>query len=285
MLNLIKSIRLASGLNQVEFAHELGTTVLSINRWENDKTKPNKMAQRQIYEFYKKHNLDISDILFKDDINNRDDNSLILYHGSKSGIKGSIEPISREKCDFGKGFYLGTEKLQPLTLICNEDNPIIYRIKLNTLHLKIYTIEASLEWAMLMAYYRGYLNDYKDTAIYNKYSSLCNGYDVIIGPIADDRMYRVMNSFFNKEITDIQLLNSLSSLKLGIQYVCKTDTACKELTIIEEKLLTKLELAILKDISIERRNEGIKLTEQLLEKYRREGKYFDEILKDGKING
>lgn len=32
---------------------------------------------------------------------------IILYHGSKGGIKGNIKPISREFCDFGKGFYLG----------------------------------------------------------------------------------------------------------------------------------------------------------------------------------
>lgn len=29
-----------------------------------------------------------------------------LYHGSKSGICGSIAPVSRECCDFGKGFFL-----------------------------------------------------------------------------------------------------------------------------------------------------------------------------------
>ena len=32
-----------------------------------------------------------------------------LYHGSKSGIGGNIAPISRDRCDFGKGFYMGTE--------------------------------------------------------------------------------------------------------------------------------------------------------------------------------
>lgn len=42
-----------------------------------------------------------------------------LYHGSRSGIRGAIAPISRERCDFGKGFYMGTDKSQPLTLICN----------------------------------------------------------------------------------------------------------------------------------------------------------------------
>ena len=30
---------------------------------------------------------------------------MILYHGSKSGIKGDIAPKSRDACDFGQGFY------------------------------------------------------------------------------------------------------------------------------------------------------------------------------------
>ena len=42
-----------------------------------------------------------------------------LYHGSKSGIVGEIAPTSRDVCDFGKGFYMGTERTQPLTLICH----------------------------------------------------------------------------------------------------------------------------------------------------------------------
>lgn len=37
----------------------------------------------------------------------------------KSGIHEAIAPVSRERCDFGKGFYMGTERTQPLTLIYN----------------------------------------------------------------------------------------------------------------------------------------------------------------------
>ena len=44
-----------------------------------------------------------------------------LYHGSKSGLKGSIAPISRDKCDFGRGFYMGTDPSQALTLICDYE--------------------------------------------------------------------------------------------------------------------------------------------------------------------
>ena len=54
-----------------------------------------------------------------------------LYHGSKSGIRGAIAPISRERCDFGKGFYMGTDRTQPLTLICNYPNAKLYTLGVN----------------------------------------------------------------------------------------------------------------------------------------------------------
>ena len=38
MDKLIKNIRLEAKMNQEQFAKALGTTVLSINRWENGKT-------------------------------------------------------------------------------------------------------------------------------------------------------------------------------------------------------------------------------------------------------
>ena len=37
---------------------------------------------------------------------------LILYHGSRGGLHGPIAPKSRVRCDFGKGFYMGTDENQ-----------------------------------------------------------------------------------------------------------------------------------------------------------------------------
>lgn len=279
MDKLIKAIRQSAGMNQEQFAKALGTTALSINRWENGKTQPNKMAQTQLFEFCKKNDIDLFDYIAKQVKRDADDNRLIVYHGSKKGITGKIEPISRESCDFGKGFYLGTDPAQPLTLICDEDKPILYTMKLDLTGLKVLKVEMNLEWAMLIAYYRGYMDEVKGSEIYKKYERLADGYDVILGYIANDRMYRVMKSFFEKEITDVALIHSLSALDLGRQYVCKTAKACDQLEIVDKKELTSLELAILRDKSIVRRQEGIDLTEEILLKYRREGKFFDEILR------
>ena len=279
MDKLIKTIRQGAGMNQEQFAKALGTTTLSINRWENGKTQPNKMAQTQLFEFCKRNNIDMFDFIAKQVKREPDDDRLIVYHGSKKGLQGRIEPISRESCDFGKGFYLGTDPAQPLTLICDEDKPVLYTMKLDLTGLKVLKVEMNLEWAMLIAYYRGYMDEVKGSEIYKKYERMADGYDVILGYIANDRMYRVMKSSCEKEITDLALIHSLSALDLGRQYVCKTQKACDRLEIKDKRELTPLELAILRDRSIVRRQEGIDLTEEILLKYRREGKFFDEILR------
>ena len=279
MKDLIKAIRFAANMNQEQFASALGTTPLSINRWENGKTLPNRMAQTQLYNFCREHAIDVAQLIIDTKAYGDTDNKLVLYHGSKKGIVGDIAPISRDECDFGSGFYMGTNTLQPLTLVCNEDKPKFYTVELDMTGLKVLTVEIGMDWAMLIAYYRKEMESAKGTAIYEKYAHMADGYDVIIGYIANDRMYTELSRFFNKTLTDVALINCLSALDLGKQYVAISEKACKQIKILKEEPLSQLELSLLKDMSAERRKEGIALAEEIEVKYRREGKFFDEILK------
>ena len=279
MKELIKAIRSAANMNQEQFASALGTTPLSINRWENGKTLPNRMAQTQLYNFCKERAIDVVQLIIDTKAYENTDNKLVLYHGSKKGISGDIAPISRNECDFGKGFYMGTTTLQPLTLVCNEDKPKLYTVELDMTGLKVLTVEIGMDWAMLIAYYRKEMESAKGTPIYEKYAHMADGYDVIIGYIANDRMYTELSRFFNRTLTDVALINCLSALDLGKQYVAVSEKACKQIKVIKEDSLSQLELALLKDMSAERRKEGIALAEEIEVKYRREGKFFDEILK------
>ena len=279
MKDLIKAIRFAANMNQEQFASALGTTPLSINRWENGKTLPNRMAQTQLYNFCKEHAIDVAQLIIDTKAYGDTDNKLVLYHGSKKGIVGDIAPISRNECDFGSGFYMGTNTLQPLTLVCNEDKPKFYTVELDMTGLKVLTVEIGMDWAMLIAYYRKEMESAKGTPIYEKYAHMADGYDVIIGYIANDRMYTELSRFFNRTLTDVALINCLSALDLGKQYVAITEKACKQIKILKEEPLSGLELSLLKDMSAERRKEGITLAEEIEVKYRREGKFFDEILK------
>ncbi len=118
----------------------------------------------------------------------------------------------------------------------------------------------------------------KGTAIYEKYANFANGYDIIIGYIANDRMYTELARFFNKTLTDTALIHCLSALDLGKQYVAITQKACDQIEILQEDDLSELELMSLQDMSVRRRKEGIALADEIEVKYRREGKFFDEIL-------
>ncbi len=54
---------------------------------------------------------------------------MILYHGSKSGIKGEISPFDiRENCDFGRGFYTGELPTQPMGLIAGWKDHVFYEL-------------------------------------------------------------------------------------------------------------------------------------------------------------
>ncbi len=281
MKDLIKQIRFAAGMSQEQFAKELNTTVGTINRWENGKSKPNQMAQNQLYAFCKEHQIGLVDMIIAEKSYAQSDDRLILYHGSKKGIQGQIAPISREQCDFGKGFYMGTNSLQPLTLICADEKPKFYTVKLDLTGLKVLKVDISLDWAMLIAYFRKEMESAKGTPIYDHYANFAKDYDVIIGYIANDRMYVELSRFFNRTLTDTALIHCLSALDLGMQYVAVSEKACNQIKILNEEELSTLELLALRDMSAERRRKGIALADEIEVKYRREGRYFDEILKEG----
>jgi DNA-binding transcriptional regulator YiaG len=43
----VKAVRTALNFSQEELAHALGVSFATVNRWENGKTSPSKLAQRQ----------------------------------------------------------------------------------------------------------------------------------------------------------------------------------------------------------------------------------------------
>ncbi len=147
--------------------------------------------------------------------------------------------------------------------------------------LKILDVEVGLDWALLIAFNRGKLESVKGSRIYRQYAAMADGCDMVIGYIANDRMFVVLDRFFNGEITDLALINSLSALKLGKQYVALTERACSQIKILDEQHISKEDRESLKMESEANRSKGIALADEICRKYRREGRFFDGILKAG----
>ena len=225
MHTLLPEIRARLNVSQEELARMIGVSFATVNRWENGHSRPNKAVQLRLYDICKEHDVNLEEILMQKiqiTVSGMQNNSgrIILYHGSKSGIYGPIAPISRDRCDFGKGFYMGTDPYQPLTLI----------------------------------------RDFEHSRFY------------------------VLDNFFLGNITDKAPIMSLSALQLGQQYVAITEKACQHVAIEAEIELSYLEKIFLRDLSEANRVKGINLANGICRDYRREGLFFDEILR-GAIKG
>ena len=287
MQKLVKHIRDYLGLSQADFAEKLGVNFATVNRWENGRAIPTKLAQAKLYDYCKEQGVPVYQFVLDKIASeaasvNLEDGRILLYHGSKSGIVGDIAPKSREMCDFGKGFYMGTEPGQPLTLICDFEKSKFYIVSIDTNALDTVEIKADLDWAMLVAFHRGRMDKIKGTSFYEKYSRIDAGKDLVIGSIANDRMFYVLDNFFMGNITDMALVNSLSALKLGKQYVATTEKACAAVRIEREISLSMMERRFLQDESDANRQKGIALANDICKNYRREGNFFDEILDEAK---
>ena len=287
MKDIIKKIRNHINLSQTGFAYWLGESFATGNRWENGHAVPNKLAQTKLYEICSEKKIPVYEMIL-DKIKQATDNisleknRILLYHGYKSGIVGGIEPKSRKQCDFGKGFYMGTDPNQPLTLICDYEESKFYIVSICADALKSLEVNTDIDWAMLVAYNRGKMEKIKDTDLYNKYRDMMTDKDLIIGSIANDRMFYVIDNFFVGNVTDVALVNSLSALQLGRQYVTVSQNGCDAVRIEKEIPLSYLERLVIKEVADENRAKGISLANDICKNYRREGKFFDEILDEAK---
>lgn len=213
---------------------------------------------------------------------------MLLYHGSKSGIKGDIKPHSREACDFGSGFYMGDKPDQPKGLIAAFPFNRFYEIEYNAegLTKKEFADDynSQIDWALFIAYNRGYEDLLKYEKLKLRFEKYNNENDIIVGLIADDKMTQVMNLFFSGIMPDKAFIEALQYVKLGKQYVLKTDKACEKerFHILSEHQLTDAELKFIQAQNTNRKNQLNNLINQIQTKYRRaqDVKFLDEILEE-----
>jgi DNA-binding transcriptional regulator YiaG len=60
MSEFIRQLRQQLGMTQEEFAHALGITVGTVNRWENGRFRPSKLARATILEFARRHGVQVT---------------------------------------------------------------------------------------------------------------------------------------------------------------------------------------------------------------------------------
>lgn len=160
----------------------------------------------------------------------------LLYHGGSHIIPSPEIREPERTLDFGRGFYLTTSKEQAERWVKNrlrnpEDqgyvNSYLFDIEkaLTLLNIKIFE-SADEEWVDFVLANRmsdGYKHDY----------------DVVIGPVADDRVYTQFTLFEGGIISKDTLIRELKSYRLVDQYLFHTEKALPYLKYVSNYPVTK----------------------------------------------
>ena len=135
---------------------------------------------------------------------------MILYHGTNRDFDAIDLRKSKPNKDFGQGFYLSADYDQAMAMAKIKVEQID---KLNVLRFQEY----SEEWAKFILLNRR-----------NNKSEPVHDYDVVFGPIADDRVGVQLWKYETQSIDLPTLVHNLQHMKgITFQYFFGTETAIK----------------------------------------------------------
>ncbi len=156
---------------------------------------------------------------------------MTLYHGSNTEFEKIDLAKSRPNKDFGKGFYLSADKQQAWRMgqfkaLTEGGKPVVNTYSFDDTvmtsgELKVLTFEGyTCEWAEFVFLNR---NDKSRQPVHD--------YDIVYGPIANDRVGLQMSKYETGDITLDQLLENLKYMKgVTFQYFFGTERAIRKLT-------------------------------------------------------
>ena len=202
----------------------------------------------------------------------------VLFHGSRNGLAGITVAGSRESCDFGRGFYLGETYDQALAFVYENEKSSVYSFAYSLEDLKIKRFDCSLEWMLAICYYRGTLGEYSRNEKVKTIISSVEDSDVIIAPIADNKMFYIMAQFTEGEINADVALHSLAASNLGYQYVFRSERALERLTPVERYYICKPEREECR-ARLNERSYEIDTKLKLSKREFKNGLFIEEILK------
>lgn len=157
---------------------------------------------------------------------------MLLYHGSTMAVRKPIVSRGRGKTDFGKGFYTTTSREQA------EKWAKIKRDRMgDEAHAIVSVFE--LDDAVLnnpayhTRHFDGATAEWLDFVVGNRRGEVHHNFDLIMGPVANDRLYATITLYENGILDANAAIEQLNTHQLFDQLSFHTTKACKLLTFVE----------------------------------------------------
>ena len=269
-------------MSRADLAVATGISLPTLNRWVADSSRASLGNIERFYAFAHKRGLRLNAIkaqLYQEEYSASP--RKVLFHGSKSGIEGSVSVgRSRKNNDFGQGFYCGESFAQSAMFVSGFPDSSVYAITFDEANLSSARFAVDRDWMLTIALHRGRLADYADHPFIRTLRQRVEAADYVVAPIADNRMYEIIDSFADGELTDEQCKHALAATNLGNQYVIRSEKAVGAMSFVEHCYLCAPEKASYatsreEASKIELGRDKVKAAKRA---YRGAGKYIDEVL-------
>ena len=152
---------------------------------------------------------------------------MILYHGSNTYIEEIDLSKSKPNKDFGKGFYLSDDKTQAQQMakfkaLTLGGEPIVTTFEVDDNILSNTNLKVKC--------FSEYSQDWADFVFANREGNRCDTYDIVYGPIANDKIGLQMRKLKDGNIDKAEFLNRLKYMQgVTYQYYFGTESAIKYL--------------------------------------------------------
>ena len=157
---------------------------------------------------------------------------MLLYHGSTMAVRKPIVSRGRGKTDFGKGFYTTTSREQAekwaqikRDRMGGEAHAIVSVFELDDAVLNNPTYHTR--------HFDGATAEWLDFVVGNRRGEVHHNFDLIMGPVANDKLYATITLYENGILDANAAIEQLNTHQLFDQLSFHTTKACKLFTFVE----------------------------------------------------
>ena len=152
---------------------------------------------------------------------------MILYHGSNVAIDKIDLAKSKPNKDFGKGFYLSENKEQAIEMAKYKSSMLGGDVVITKFEFDLEALNCK---ELKVKIFSEYSEEWADFVLANRDGKQTESYDIVYGPIANDKVGVQIRKLKDGSIDKQEFLNRLKYMKgITFQYYFGSENAVKYL--------------------------------------------------------
>lgn len=152
-----------------------------------------------------------------------------VFHTSNVRVENPDTLHSRKELDFGPGFYFTTIRQQA------EKYAFRFTKRNEQAWLNVYDfVFNSEEWNV--KHFDSYNEEWLDFVMACRNGEVIGNYDLVVGGIADDKMFETVDLYTDQLISKDEALKRLAYVNPNIQYCVRTDAMLKKCIFYKESI-------------------------------------------------